>query len=131
MIMQYPVAMIDTAWSDGASALAYAAKRSNGEWTGDQLKMMLLRGEVLLIGSSDLWAAVVINTHPNKRSLHIYAVACTQGGNGINAADIAELGEYAKNMGCTSMTCAADMAAERLYARYGFEHQYTVMGIKL
>ena len=129
MIMQYPAAMVNQMWDAGANALVHAASRSNGEWTGDQLKMMLMRGEVLLIGSSDLWAAVVINTHPNKRSLHIYAVACTQGGKGINAADIAELGEYAKNMGCTSMTCAADMAAERLYARYGFERQYTIMEI--
>ena len=131
MIMQYPAAMVNHMWDAGANALVHAASRSNGEWTGDQLKMLLMRGELLLIGSSDLWAAVVINTHPNKRSLHIYAVACTQGGNGINAADIAELGEYAKSMGCTSMTCAADMAAERLYARYGFERQYTIMEIGL
>lgn len=131
MIMQYPAHMIDTAWHDGASALAYAAARSNGEWTGDQLKMMLMRGELLLIGSGDLWAAVQHVQHPNKRVLHIYAVACTGDGNGINEPDITELAEYAKNTGCTGMTCAADSVAERLYSRYGFIHQYTIMERKL
>ena len=54
MIMQYPTSMVNHEWDNGASALAYAAKRSNNEWTGDQLKMMLMRGEMLLIGSDDL-----------------------------------------------------------------------------
>ena len=131
MIMQYPAHMIDTAWHDGASALAYAAARSNGEWTGDQLKMMLMRGELLLIGSDDLWAAVQHVQHPNRRTLHIYAVACAQHGAGINDADISELAEYARQTGCTALTCSADKAAERLYARYGFVPQYTTMGIDL
>ena len=131
MIMQYPTSMVNHVWDNGASALAYAAKRSNNEWTGDQLKMMLMRGEMLLIGSDDLWAAVQHVQHPNKRVLHVYAVVSTADGNGINEPDITELAEYARNTGCTGMTCAADLAAERIYSRYGFEHQYTVMGIQL
>jgi hypothetical protein len=105
--------------------------RSGGECTGDQLKMMLMRGELLLIGSDDVWAAVQHIQHPNKRVLHVYAVACTQNGDGLNHADIAELCEYARQTGCTALTCSADKAAERLYARYGFEPQYTTMGIDL
>ena len=131
MITQYPSAMVNQMWDKGASALAYAAKRSNNEWTGDQLKMMLMRGEMLLIGSDDLWAAVQHVQHPNKRVLHVYAVVSTADGNGINEPDIAELAEFAKNTGCTSITCATDLAAERLYSRYGFIHQYTIMERKL
>ena len=130
-IMQYPSSMVNHAWGNGADALAFAAARSNGEWTGDQLKMMLMRGELMLIGSDDLWAAVQHVQHPNKRVLHVYAVASTADGGGINEPDLAELAEFAKNTGCTSMTCAADLAAERLYSRYGFTHQYTVMERKL
>ena len=130
-IIHYPASLVNQAWDKGASSLAYAAKRSNGEWTGDQLKMMLMRGEMLLIGSDDLWAAVQHVQHPNKRVLHVYAVCCTAEGNGINEPDIAELAEFAKNTGCTALTCSADKAAERLYARYGFVPQYTTMGINL
>lgn len=131
MIQQYPPHMIDALWHGNADALATAARRSGGEWTGDQLKMMLMRGELLLIGSDDLWAAVQHIQHPNKRVLHVYAVACTRYGAGMNADDIAELAEYARQTGCTALTCSADKAAERLYARYGFQPQYTTMGIDL
>ena len=131
MITQYPSAMVNQMWDKGASALAYAAKRSNNEWTGDQLKMMLMRGEMLLIGSDDLWAAVQHVQHPNKRVLHVYAVSSTASGNGLNHNDINELSDYARHNGCTGLTCAADLAAERLYSRYGFIHQYTIMERKL
>lgn len=131
MIKQYPATMIDSLWHGNVDALATAAARSGGEWTGDQLKMMLMRGELLLIGSDDLWAAVQHVQHPNRRVLHVYAVACTQTGNGINHMDIGELCEYARQTCCTALTCSADKAAERLYSRYGFEPRYTTMRIEL
>ena len=131
MIQQYPATMIDQLWRGDADALVSAMARSGGECTGDQLKMMLMRGEMLLIGSSDLWAAVQHIQHPNRRVLHVYAVACTRDGLGMNDADINELSEYARQTGCTALTCSADKAAERLYARYGFVSQYVTMGIEL
>ena len=131
MIQQYPATMIDQLWHGDADALVSAMARSGGECTGDQLKMMLMRGEMLLIGSEDLWAAVQHVQHPNRRVLHVYAVACTRDGRGMNDADINELAEYARETGCTALTCSADKAAERLYARYGFVSQYTTMGIEL
>ena len=131
MIQQYPATMIDQLWRGDADALVSAMARSGGECTGDQLKMMLMRGEMLLIGSDDLWAAVQHIQHPNRRVLHIYAVACTKNGRGMNGADINELSEYARQTGCTALTCGADKAAERLYARYGFVSQYVTMGIEL
>ena len=131
MIQQYPATVIDQLWTGDADALTTAMARNGGECTGDQLKMMLMRGELLLIGSDDLWAAVQHIQHPNRRVLHVYAVACTRDGRGMNDADIAELREYARQTGCTALTCSADKAAERLYARYGFVSQYTTMGIEL
>ena len=123
--------MIDQLWHGDADALVTAMARNGGECTGDQLKMMLMRGELLLVGSEDLWAAVQHIQHPNRRVLHVYAVACTRDGRGMNDADIAELTEYARQTGCTALTCSADKAAERLYARYGFVSQYVTMGIEL
>jgi len=131
MIKQYPSTMIDSLWRGNVDALVAAMARNGGECTGDQLKMMLMRGELLLIGSEDLWAAVQHIQHPNQRVLHVYAVASKLNGDGLNHADIAELCEYARQTGCTALTCSADKAAERLYARYGFVPQYTTMGIDL
>ena len=131
MIQQYPATMIDQLWRGDADALVSAMARNGGECTGDQLKMMLMRGEMLLVGSDDLWAAVQHIQHPNRRVLHIYAVASKLNGDGLNQADIAELCEYARQTGCTALTCSADKAAERLYARYGFVSQYATMGIDL
>ena len=131
MIQQYPATMIDQLWHGSADALVTAMARNGGECTGDQLKMMLMRGELLLIGSENLWAAVQHVQHPNRRVLHIYAVASKLNGDGLNHADITELCEYARQTCCTALTCSADKAAERLYARYGFVSQYTTMGIEL
>ena len=131
MIKQYPTTMIDQLWRGDADALVSAMARNGGECTGDQLKMMLMRGEMLLIGSDDLWAAVQHIQHPNRRALHIYAVASKLNSDGLNHADINELCEYARQTGCTALTCSADRAAERLYARYGFVSQYVTMGIEL
>ena len=131
MIQQYPSHMIDQLWRGDADALVSAMARNGGECTGDQLKMMLMRGEMMLIGSDDLWAAVQHIQHPNRRVLHVYAVACARDGRGMNDADINELAEYARQTGCTALTCSADKAAERLYARYGFVSQYVTMGIEL
>ena len=127
----YPPNVIGRMWHGDADVLAAAMPRNNGECTGDQLKMLLMRGEMLLIGSKDLYAAIQHIQHPNRRVLHVYAVACTRDGRGMNDDDINELAEYARQTGCTALTCSADKAAERLYARYGFQSQYTTMGIEL
>ena len=129
MIQQYPSHMIDQLWHGSADALVSAMARNGSECTGDQLKMMLMRGELLLIGSDDLWAAVQHIQHPNRRVLHVYAVACTRDGRGMNDADIAELREYARQTGCTALTCSADKAAQRLYQRFGFKPIYTTLEI--
>lgn len=131
MIKQYPATMVGQIWHGDADALTAAMARNGGECTGDQLKMMLMRGDMLLVGSDDLWAAVQHVQHPNRRTLHVYAVARTRCGAGMNADDINELAEYARQTGCTALTCSADKAAERLYARYGFTSQYATMGIDL
>ena len=127
----YPAAMVDQLWDGNADALVAAMPRNHGECTGDQLKMMLMRGDVALVGSADVWAAVQFVDYPNMRALHIYAVASRGNGGGINHGDIAELAEYARANGATAITCSADKAAERLYSRYGFDPVYTTLRIAL
>ena len=127
----YPSSMVGQIWDGGADALVAAMPRNQGECTGDQIKMMLMRGDIALIASDDVWAAVQFVDHPNMRVLHIYAVASRINGGGINHGDIAELAQYARAHGATAITCSADKAAERLYSRYGFEPIYTTMRIDL
>ncbi|MTW25843.1 hypothetical protein, partial [Streptococcus pneumoniae] len=43
-----PATHIDQAWRDGAHLLAKACDTSGGEVTGDQLKMLLSRGDRML-----------------------------------------------------------------------------------
>ena len=129
MIKQYPATMIDQLWHGSADALVSAMARNGGECTGDQLKMMLMRGEMLLIGSKDLYAAIQHIQHPNRRVLHVFAAATRDGGLGLNDPDIAELAEYARQTGCEAITCSADMAAQRLYQRFGFKPIYTTLEI--
>lgn len=129
MIQQYPATMVDQLWLGSADALVTAMARSGGECTGDQLKMMLMRGEMLLIGSKDLYAAIQHIQHPNRRVLHVFAAATRDGGLGLNDPDIAELAEYARQTGCEAITCSADMAAQRLYQRFGFKPIYTTLEI--
>lgn len=125
----YPPNVIGRMWHGDADVLAAAMPRNNGECTGGQLKMMLMRGEMLLIGSKDLYAAIQHIQHPNRRVLHVFAAATRDGGLGLNDPDIAELAEYARQTGCEAITCSADMAAQRLYQRFGFRPIYTTLEI--
>jgi hypothetical protein len=131
MINVYPTQIIGSMWHGDADVLVSAMSRNCGECTGDQLKMLLMRGELILVGSDDLYAAIQHIQHPNKRVLHIYAAASRDGGRGLNDGDIAELCGYARQTGCEAVTCSADKAASRLYQRFGFEPLYTTMEIKL
>ena len=131
MIQQYPATMIDQIWHGDADVLVTAMPRNNGECTGDQLKMLLMRGEMLLIGSKDLYAAIQHIQHPNRRVLHVFAAGARDGGSGLNDRDIAELTEYARQTGCEAITCSADMAAQRLYQRFGFKPIYTTLEISV
>lgn len=127
-LMVVPQSHVGFAWdNDGAIALGGALGRSDWECTPSQLKFMLLRGEMTLIRDGDLWAAVHVQDMPNKRVLHVYALA----GNGLDAATIDRLAYYASAIGCQSITCAANGAAERLYSRLGFEPKYTIMERKI
>ena len=127
-LMVVPQSHVCFAWdNDGANALGGALGRSDWECTPSQLKLMLMRGEMVLIRYGRLWAAVHPQDMPNSRVLHVYAVA----GEGIGNGSIAAIADYAKAIGCQSITCAANGGAERLYSRFGFEPKYTVMERKI
>lgn len=126
-----PASHVDQAWRDGAYNLAEACKRCD-DVTGDQLKLMLARGEFDLIGWADdtpqAWAAVTIQQLPNLRSLYIYAI---WGRGKASREALNQLVEYARHNGCTRIRGACDETISRLWRRYGFTPAYTVMELKV
>lgn len=129
-----PATHIDRAWQDGASALGLACATSGGEITGDQLRMMLSRGERTLLrldndGAIVGWAVVGVEQLPNMRVLFVYELTAP---NGHFEAYFAELKAMALSLGCSRMRCAAKPAQERLYRmRIGFRPVYQVMEVEL
>jgi len=126
-LFQVPPQQIDRAWADGASVLGEACKWALREITPDQLKMLLSRGERVLLGAKEGdqilgWASVGVQQLPNIRVLYIYAMA----GKGIaNKEGFGLLKEYAIANGCTTIRGAVRPAMMRLMTqRFGAKPLY-------
>jgi hypothetical protein len=113
-------AFVDAAWADGASTLAEAIKWADREITADQLKMMLGRGDRVLLGMRKgtekpcAWAAVQVQQLPNIRCLYVYAIVAH---NNTGPEQFAKLKEYAKANGCTTIRGASSDAVGRIWER--------------
>lgn len=116
-LIPVPANFIDHAWKEGADCLAEACFGSDGEITADQLKMVLSRGERILLKMTDGdtifgWGVIRIEQLPNLRVLFITNLVAHNGGferffDAIKAV--------AKSEGCSRVRCAAKPAQERLY----------------
>ena len=120
---------IDFAWRDGASKLAEACKLVE-EITGEQLKMILSRGERTLIemrrdGENAGWGTIRVDQLPNVRVLHITDLYAPK----VHFEEFyEELRKIAIALGCSKIRCAALPAQERLYeAKCGFKAVYQIM----
>lgn len=125
---------VDFAWRDGANKLSEACDTSGGEVTGDQLKMMLARGERTLVQMKDGdsvrgWGVVRVDQLPNLRVLHVCEM-CAPGGEFQEFFD--ELKKFARAYGCSEVRCSAKDAQARLYRmKCGFEPVYTTMRVSV
>jgi len=112
-----PPNFIDQAWfKEGASDLVKACNESGGEVTGDQLKMMLSRGERTLLRLDDEgivgWGVVRVDQLPNFRVLH----ACELVAEGAHFERFfEELKQLATGLGCSRIRCSAKPVQARLY----------------
>lgn len=128
-----PQTQIDFAWSDGASCLKEACDVSGGEITGDQLKMILSRGERTLIRmDSDQgvrgWGVVRVDQLPNLRVLFVTDLVAH---NGHFEEFFAGIKDLAKSLGCSRVRCAAGPAQERLYrSKCGFKPVYQILEVQ-
>lgn len=132
-LIPIPHTHIDAAWSDGAACLAKACDASGGEITGDQLKMILSRGERTLIQMRDGekvcgWGVVRIDQLPNMRVLFITDLVAPHG---HFESFFDAIKEMAKQQGCSRVRCAAKPAQERLYRmKCGFQPVYQIMEVE-
>jgi hypothetical protein len=125
---------IDAAWKEGAHKLSEACATSGGEVTGDQLKLLLSRGERTLLRMEDGsetrgWGVVRIDQLPNVRALHV----CEMYAPGIGFEQyFDQLTALASGAGCSEVRCSAAPAQARLYQmKCGFEPIYTTLRVKV
>lgn len=129
-----PTSHIDFAWRDGANCLTEACKTSGGEITGDQLKLILSRGERTLVQMRDGekvcgWGVVRVDQLPNMRVLFITDVVAP---NGHFELFFEAIKKMAQQLGCLRIRCAAKPAQERLYRmKCGVKPVYTILEVEL
>jgi len=131
-LVPIPAQMIDFAWADGASCLAEACQFSNGETTPDQLKMILSRGERILIRMDAEeeavgWGVVRVDQLPNVRVLMVTNMTA----HGARFERFfEELKVLARNLGCSRIRCCAKPSQARLYRmKAGFTPIYEVLEV--
>lgn len=129
-----PAERIDRAWRDGASCLREACDVSGGEITGDQLKMLLSRGERTLVALSDGtatvgWGVCRVDQLPNLRALFVTDLVAH---NAHFEQFFTALKGMAESLGCSTIRCAAGPAQARLYRmRCGFKPLYSILEVEV
>lgn len=124
---------VDYAWRDGAACLSEACDASGGEITGDQLKLILARGERTLVRLDDEgavgWGVFRVDQLPNIRALHITDLVCH---NAQYQRFFDQLKDIARAMGCSEVRCSCRPAQARLFKRTnGFEEVYTTLRVQI
>lgn len=133
-IIIVPASHIDQAWKEGASQLGKASDTSGGEITGDQLKLMLSRGERSLLrldrdGEIAGWIVCGVEQLPNCRVLYLYELFAP---GGRFEAFFPEIKDMAASLGCSRVRCAAKPGQARLYRmKVGAQPVYEVLEVEL
>ncbi|NQW92532.1 MAG: hypothetical protein HQ446_00585 [Polaromonas sp.] len=131
-LIRVPANFIDLAYARGASCLYEACDTSGGEITGDQLKMILSRGERSLLemtieDKTVGWGVVRVDQLPNVRVLFITDLVAHNGGFDDFFEAIKQL---ARDLGCSKVRCAAKAAQARLYRmKCGFAPVYEILEV--
>ena len=117
-------------WGKVSDMIVNGLKHSGGEYSADQLKMYLVRGEqTLLIAENESGikgaATVQFINYPNDRVCFITAI----GGRMIaNNEMFNQLTDWAKAQGCTKIQGAAFESVARLWRqRFGVTERYRIV----
>lgn len=123
----------DMAWADGADCLAEACD-TVGDVTVSQLKMLISRGERILVRLSDEtgikgWGCCRIDQLPNVRVMHITELVCH---NSHFERFFDEFCTEARKIGASEVRCSCKPAQARLFKRTNkFEEVFTTLRVKL
>lgn len=128
-----PATHIDLAWRDGADKLGEACEAGGDEITGDQLKLILARGERTLVQLWDEkivgWGHYKIEQLPNIRVLFITGLYAPHG---HFEQFFEQIKGIAQSNGCSRVRCAAKPAQARLYrTKCNFQPVYEVLEVTI
>jgi len=133
-LVHVPASSVDFAWREGASKLGEACDTSGGEITGDQLKMMIARGERTLIRLDEEdkpigWSTFRIDQLPNLR---VFFITDLWARGARFERFFEEVKKLAYTLGCSSIRCAAKPLQQRLYEqKCGFHPVYQILEVRL
>jgi len=130
-LVHVPASHIDKAWRDGAHQLSKACETS--ETTPDQLKLLLSRGERMLLAIMDQgpvgWLTASVQQFPNIRALHVGEIYAP---GAMFEECWHQLVQMAYDAGCSEIRCSAKDTQARLYRmRFGFQPIYTVCKVRI
>ncbi len=132
-IQHVPTEWVPQTWPLVEKYIANALEYCKGEYTPDQIQVLLSIGQRILIVAVDdgvIHGAAVLElfNRPAARVAHIVAI----GGKLISSEDtLAQLKALVASFGATCLEGAARESVSRLWRRYGFEEKYRIVGVKL
>lgn len=132
-VQHVPIEWVPRTWPLVEKYIADALEYCKGEYTPEQIQVLLSTGQRLLIVVVDnevIHGCLVLElfNRPSTRVAHITAI----GGKLISSKDtVAQLKDLVASFGATSLEGAARESVSRLWRRYGFEEKYRIVGVKL
>ena len=133
-IKPVPVQLVNQTWSLVEGFLADALKWGEDDYTAEQAKVFIAKGDWLLVVAVDeentIHGAAAVNffNMPNDRVAFVIAI----GGKLISNQDTyLQFSELLKTYGATKIQGAAREAIARLWTRYGFKERYRIVEARL
>ena len=133
-IKPVPVQLVNQTWTLVEGFLADALKWGEDDYTAEQAKVFIAKGDWLLVVAVDeenaIHGAAAVNffNMPNDRVAFVIAI----GGKLISNQDTyAQFSELLKTYGATKIQGAAREAIARLWTRYGFKERYRIVEARL
>lgn len=118
-------------WPSVEAYFVAALEHAQGEYTLEQLQLMLTSGQWLLLVAVDAENAIhgAGAVHLFNRGAERVAYVKAVGGRLIVSDDsVAQVRALMKSLGATYMECAARPSAARLWQQYGLTPKYQVLG---
>lgn len=133
-IKPVPVQLVNQTWTLVEGFLADALKWGEDDYTAEQAKVFIAKGDWLLVVAVDeenaIHGAAAVNffNMPNDRVAFVIAI----GGKLISNQDTyGQFSELLKTYGATKIQGAARESIARLWTRYGFKERYRIVEARL